>query len=514
MTSHPLITMHNIVKRFGNILANDQVNFSLQSGEIHAIVGENGSGKSTLMKILYGLHQPDEGEIHYRGKRIDIDTARTAIQLGIGMVQQHFTLIPALTVLENIVLAKEPHRFKLFLDYPKSRRDINALSAQLGFNLDSDATVASLPIGRQQYTEILKALYHGGELLILDEPTALLAPQEVAGLFDCLRGLKRDNKSIILITHKLREVMEIADSITVMRNGKSIASVPKAETDIAQLSQLMIGEHFVPSSPPSSVEHGAGRSGSPMLSLKNVTLRAKNGHRLLDEIELEIFGGEIVGIAGVSGNGQRELIEALTGMRKIDGGDIMLNGRSIANCSSAEIRRLCVAHLPADRHLHGISLLDSIDENLIIGHHNRAPFCQHGLLSRKAIRDFASEAVEKYEIRLSRLHASISTLSGGNQQKVVIARELESHPDLIIAAHPTRGLDINATAFVHQQLLNARNRSKAVLLVSTDLDELSSLSDRIAVMYNGSIVGVVQRAEMNEAKLGALMAGTAVDHSS
>lgn len=514
MTSHPLITMHNIVKRFGNILANDQVDFSLQSGEIHAIVGENGAGKSTLMKILYGLHRPDDGEIRFRGKRIEIDTPRTAIQLGIGMVQQHFTLIPALTVLENIVLAKEPHRYKLFLDYPKSHREIDALSTQLGFDLDPNATVESLPIGHQQYTEILKALYHGAELLILDEPTALLAPQEVAGLFNCLHGLKRDGKSIILITHKLREVMEIADSITVMRNGKSIASFPTAETDIAQLSELMIGEHFEQTAPPASVAHGAGESVPPMLSLKNVTLRAKNGRKLLDEIELEILRGEIVGIAGVSGNGQSELIEALTGMRKIDGGDIILNGRSIANCSSAEIRQLSVAHLPANRHRHGISLLDSIDENLIIGQHNRSPFCQHGLLRRKAIRNFASEAVEKYEIRLSGLYAPISTLSGGNQQKVVVARELESQPDLIIAAHPTRGLDINATAFVHQQLLNAHNRSKAVLLVSADLDELSSLSDRIAVMYNGRIVGVVPRAEMNEAKLGALMAGTVGNHSS
>lgn len=507
MPSHPLVTMHNIVKRFGNILANDRVDFSLQSGEIHAIVGENGAGKSTLMKILYGLHRADEGEIRYRGKRIEIDTPRTAIQFGIGMVQQHFTQIPALTVLENIVLAKEPHRYKLLLDYSKSRHEINALSTQLGFDIDPNATVESLPIGRQQYTEILKVLYHGAELLILDEPTALLAPQEVAGLFDCLRGLKRDNRSIILITHKLREVMEIADSVTVMRNGKSVASFPKAETDITQLSELMIGEHFEQTVPLAPTAHGVEVSNSPMLSLKNVTRRAKNGRKLLDEIELEIFGGEIVGIAGVSGNGQRELIEALTGMQKIDDGSITLNGRSITNCSAAEIRQMSVAHLPADRHRHGISLLDSIDENLILGQHNRSPFCQHGLLRRKAIQDFANEAVEKYEIRLSSLYAPISTLSGGNQQKVVVARELESQPDLIIAAHPTRGLDINATAFVHQQLLNARDHSKAVLLVSADLDELSSLSDRIAVMYNGSIAGIVQRAEMTEAKLGALMAG-------
>ncbi|MBI1924275.1 ABC transporter ATP-binding protein, partial [Candidatus Poribacteria bacterium] len=463
--------MRGITKRFGGVVANDRMDFSLQSGDIHAIVGENGAGKSTLMKILYGLYQPDAGEVFIRNQPVRINSPRTALQLGIGMVQQHFTLIPALTVLENIVLAKEPRRFKLFLDYAKAHRTMTTLAEQLHFDLELHVKVESLPIGQQQYAEILKALYHGAEILILDEPTAVLTPQEVAGLFNCLRGLKGEGKSVILITHKLREVMEIADSITVMRGGRSIASFPKHQTHPAHLSELMIGGLTSPpapllrgegrtGSPPSLLGKGAGGLGQPLLRLQDITLHAKNGRPLLKGIQLEIFGGEIVGIAGVEGNGQSELIEVLTGLRKIDSGTITLRGVPIANRSPAEIRRLRVAHLPADRHRHGISLADRIDENLIVGHHHRPTFCRHGLLQGKAIQGFANRAIEKYDIRAEGAHPPIRTLSGGNQQKVVVARELESDPELIIAAHPTRGLDINAARFMHQQLLNARNRSK------------------------------------------------------
>ncbi len=515
--------MRGITKRFGGVVANDRMDFSLQSGDIHAIVGENGAGKSTLMKILYGLYQPDAGEVFIRNQPVRINSPRTALQLGIGMVQQHFTLIPALTVLENIVLAKEPRRFKLFLDYAKAHRTITALAEQLHFDLELQAKVESLPIGQQQYAEILKALYHGAEILILDEPTAVLTPQEVAGLFNCLRGLKGEGKSVILITHKLREVMEIADSITVMRGGKSIASFPKNQTHPAHLSELMIGDLTSPPAPlppsprplspidnrPSqTTDNSRDRGlGQPLLRLQGVTLRAKNGRPLLKGIQLEIFGGEIVGIAGVEGNGQSELIEVLTGLRKIDSGTITLSGVPIANRSPAEIRRLRVAHLPADRHRHGISLAERIDENLIIGYHHRPPFCRHGLLQGKAIQGFANHAIEKYNIRAEGVQLPIRTLSGGNQQKIVVARELESGPELIIAAHPTRGLDINAAQFVHQQLINARNRSKGILLISADLEELLSLSDRIAVMYGGALVGVVRPSETNEAQLGALMLG-------
>ena len=504
MINPPLIRMHDITKRFGAVLANDRANFSLQPDEIHAIVGENGAGKSTLMKILYGLYGPDEGEIYFRDELVRINNPRTAIKLGIGMVQQHFTLIPALTALENIVLAKEPRRFKTLLDTTTAHRSITALAEQLGCHLDLNAKVESLPIGAQQYAEILKALYHGAEILTLDEPTAVLAPQEISRLFDCLRGLKAEGKSVILITHKLSEVMAVADTITVMHSGKSIASLPRAETDAAELSELMIGKKTFNNV---ITQKRADKSNEPMLHLRDVTLRTKNGRALLDGINLDVFAGEIVGIAGVEGNGQNELIEILTGLRKSDSGTITLHNESIANQSPAEIRRKRVVHLPADRHRHGISLNDRVDENLILGSHNQSPFCQHGLLRQKAAHQFADNIIEKYKIRAGGVNFPIRTLSGGNQQKVVVARELESDPELIITAHPTRGLDINAAQFVHQQLINARNRSKGILLISADLEELLSLSDRIAVMYNGQIAGILQPSETDEAQLGALMLG-------
>lgn len=504
MTNPPLIRMHGVTKRFGKVVANDGADFSLLDGEIHAIVGENGAGKSTLMKILYGLYQPNDGEIYFRDELVQIGSPRTAIQLGIGMVQQHFTLIPALTVLENIVLAKEPRRFKTLLDTATAHRTITGLSEQLGFHLDLNAKVESLSIGAQQYAEILKALYHGAEILILDEPTAVLAPQEVTGLFDCLRGLKAEGKSVILITHKLSEVMAVADTITVMRSGKSVASLPKVQTDTAQLSELMIGKKTFTDA---TTQRRSDRYSESMLHLEDVTLRAKNGRALLEGVNLDVFGGEIVGIAGVEGNGQSELIEILTGLRKSDSGTIILKDESMANRSPAEMRRKGVVHLPADRHRHGISLDDRVDENLILGSHNHPPFCRHGLLQRKAARQLADNAVEKYEIRVGGVELPIRTLSGGNQQKVVVARELESDPELIIAAHPTRGLDINAAEFVHQQLIDARNRSKAILLISADLEELLRLSDRIVVMYNGRIAGLLVPSETDEAELGALMLG-------
>lgn len=504
MTTPPLIKMHGITKHFGAVVANDSADFLLQPGEIHALVGENGAGKSTLMKILYGLYGPNEGEIYFRDELVRINNPRTAIKLGIGMVQQHFTLIPTLTALENIVLAKEPRRFKTLLDTATAHRTITTLAEQLGFHLDLNAKVESLPIGAQQYAEILKALYHGAEILILDEPTAVLAPQEVAGLFDCLRGLKAEGKSVILITHKLSEVMAVADTITVMRSGKSIASLPRAKTDTDELSELMIGKKTFND----IAQHKRVDSPSePMLYIEGVTLHAENGRALLDGINLDVFEGEILGIAGVEGNGQNELIEVLTGLRKSDSGTITLNNESITNQSPAKIRRKRVVHLPADRHRHGISLDNRVDENLILGSHNQSPFCQHGLLRQKAAHQFADNVIEKYEIRAGGVNFPIRTLSGGNQQKVVVARELESDPELIIAAHPTRGLDINAAQFVHQQLINARNRSKGILLISADLEELLSLSDRIAVMYNGQIAGILQPSETDEVQLGALMLG-------
>ena len=507
MTHAPIIEMHRISKHFGQVQANDSVDFTLQRGEIHAIVGENGAGKSTLMKILYGLYQPDAGEIFVNGSRVNIPSPRRAMRLGLGMVQQHFTLIPVFTALQNIVLAKEPRKFGALLDYQQAEKRITELSAQLGFDVPLNTPIESLPIGTQQHTEILKVLYHGADILIMDEPTAVLAPQEVKGLFNCMRSLKSEGKSLIIITHKLDEVMAIADTVTVMRRGRSVHSCPIADTDPAMLAEMMLGEPIIPT----AVAREQTEDTTPMVRMEGVTLSGSSevvrkhkwkkvlsnrnpSKRHLNDINLEVFPGEIVGIAGVEGNGQTELVQVLTGLRQIDSGTLTLNGER-------------VAHIPADRHRHGISLNDRIDDNFIIGHHKKRRFCRNGLLQRKSIQRSALNALDKYQIRVGNITHPIRTLSGGNQQKVVVARELEANPEVIIAAHPTRGLDIHAAEFVHTRLIYARNRGKAVLLVSSELDELLHLSDRIAVMYDGKIVGTVKPTETNKQELGALMLG-------
>ena len=507
MARTSIVEMHGINKRFGQVQANDAVDFTLHRGEIHAIVGENGAGKSTLMKILYGLYQPDAGEIFVDGRAVAISSPRRAMQLGLGMVQQHFTLIPVFTALQNIVLAKEPRKFGALFDEQQAGEQIAALAAQLGFDVPLNTPVESLPIGAQQHTEILKVLYHGADILIMDEPTAVLAPQEVEGLFNCMRSLKSEGKSLIIITHKLDEVMAIADRVTVMRRGRAVASCPIADTDTAVLAEMILGEPVIPT----SVTREQAIGTTPLLRLENVTLSGDSdthrrhkwkkvmtnktpSKRYLNEVNLEVFPGEIVGIAGVEGNGQSELVQVLTGLRRIDSGTLMLNGEHIA-------------HIPADRHRHGISLNDRIDDNFIIRHHKHSRFCRYELLRRKSIQRYVLNALDKYQIRVGDIADPIRTLSGGNQQKVVVARELEARPEVIIAAHPTRGLDIHATEFVHTRLIHARNRAKAVLLVSSELDELLHLSDRIAVMYDGKIVGIVKPVETNKQELGALMLG-------
>lgn len=503
MTSTPIIEMHGISKRFGQVQANDSVDFTLQRGEIHAIVGENGAGKSTLMKILYGLYQPDKGEIFVDGHPVIIPTPRHAMQFGLGMIQQHFTLIPAFTALQNIILAKETRKFGTLLDYKVAETEITQLTEQLGFDLPLNTPIESLSIGAQQHTEILKVLYHGAEILIMDEPTAVLVPQEIEGLFECMRGLKREGRSIIIITHKLDEVMAVSDRVTVMRRGKTVATCPISETDPHQLAELILGEPVVQT----PLERKEIKNPKPILHLENVTLNTETEKRHLDEINLDVFSGEIVGIAGVEGNGQTELVEVLTGLRQIQAGTITLNGEDVTNCSTAGFRKKHVAHLPADRHRHGVSLNNRIDENFIIGRHTQKLFSHNAMLHQKNIQRFTMNALDKYQIRIGDISHPIKTLSGGNQQKVVVARELYGAPELIIAAHPTRGLDVHAAKFVHTRLIQARNRGKAVLLVSSELDELLFLSDRIVVMYNGRIAGEVKPNDTNQQELGALMLG-------
>ena len=508
MEHPPTIEMRGICKQFGRVRANNAVDFTLHPGEIHAIVGENGAGKSTLMKILYGLYQPDGGEIFVDAAPVRIPSPRRAMQLGLGMVQQHFTLIPVFTALQNIVLAKEPRTFGVLLDYQQAREQIATLATQLGFEVPLDTPVDALPIGSQQHIEILKVLYHGADILIMDEPTAVLVPQEVEGLFRCMRKLRGEGKSLVIITHKLEEVMAIADTVTVMRGGETVYYTPIADTDPTRLAESMLGEPHTPA----TTARERTVATTPLLRLENATLsensttknkdkgrgklkQAPDTKRSLDAVNLEVFPGEIVGVAGVEGNGQTELVQVLTGLRQIHSGKITLkNGERIG-------------HIPADRHRHGISLDDRIDDNFIIGHHRSKLFCRNAFLRRKSIQQYARNGLHKYQIRTGGITDPIRTLSGGNQQKVVVAREVEAHPEIIIAAHPTRGLDIYASEFVHTRLMHARNRGKAVLLVSSELDELLHLSDRIAVMFNGRIVGIVRPEDTDKQELGALMLG-------
>ena len=503
MSQTPVIEMHGISKRFGNVQANDDVDFTLQRGEIHAIVGENGAGKSTLMNILYGLQHPDSGNILVDGQPVAITSPKQAMKLGLGMIQQHFTLIPSFTAIQNIILAKESRKFGTLIDYKKAETEITNLCKQIGFDVPLNTPAELLPIGAQQHTEILKVLYHGAEILIMDEPTAVLVPQEIEGLFDCMRGLRNKGSSIIIITHKLNEVMTIADTVTVMRNGKNITTCPISETDPQELAELILGEPVTQG----STEREVFNQNQPILHMEKVTVETDKGRNLLNEINFDVFSGEIIGIAGVEGNGQTELVETLTGLRKIQTGSITLNGESIENASTAEYRDKKVAHLPADRHRHGVSLNNRIDENFIIGRHKHKLFSHKAYLRSANIQRFATNAMDKYQIRIGNITHPINTLSGGNQQKVVVARELSGDPILIIAAHPTRGLDIHAAKFVHTRLIQARNRGKAILLVSSELEELLELSDRIAVMYNGEIVGILKPDETNQQELGKLMLG-------
>lgn len=506
MTQVPIIEMRGINKRYAHVQANDNVDFTLKQGEIHAIVGENGAGKSTLMNILYGLQQPDSGQIYVDGQPETISTPKRAMQLGLGMIQQHFTLIPTFTALQNIILAKETRKYGTLIDYHEAENKITELSEQLGFDVQLNVPIESLPIGTQQHTEILKVLYHGADVLIMDEPTAVLVPQEIEGLFECMRGLKSEGKSIIIITHKLNEVMTIADTVTVMRRGKTITTRSVSDTDTQELAELIIGEQITQD----PIERKDIKQTNSVLCLDDVKVKSHTGRHLLNGITLDVFSGEIVGVAGVENNGQTELVEVLTGLRNIDGGTIKINDESVTNATSADFRKQKVAHLPADRHRHGVSLNSRIDENFIIGRHKQKLFSQNAMLRSKNIQRFTTNALDKFNIRVGNIYDPIKTLSGGNQQKVVVARELSGDPTLIVTAHPTRGLDIHAAKFVHTRLIQARNRGKAIILVSSELDELLELSDRIAVMFNGEIVGMVNPNNTNQQELGKLMLGLTI----
>ena len=503
----PILRMKKITKTFYGKYANKDVNFEVQKGEIHALVGENGAGKTTLMSILYGLYQADEGEIYINGNKVDISEPNVAINQGIGMVFQHFMLVEPFTVAENIILGKEPKKF-IFVDNKKAVEKVRKISEEYGLRIDPTAIIAEISVGMQQRVEILKTLYRGAEILILDEPTAVLTPQEVNEFFEILRLLKAQGKTIIIITHKLKEVMEISDRVSVMRKGQFIGCVSTKDTSEKKLAKMMVGRDIS-----LKVEKEEIPKGEVILKIKNVYAPSKMGNNIdgLRGITLDIHGGEVLGIAGVDGNGQTELLEVLTGLRKVTSGEITLKGEDITKLSPRKIKEKKIANIPEDRHQRGLVLKNTVAENLILGYHYKKPFNHRGFLNDKVIDENANRCIEEYDIRPANKDIKVRAMSGGNQQKVIIAREFELNPELLIASQPTRGVDIGAIEFIHKKIIEHRNKNKAVLLISADLQEVMSLSDKIAVIYEGEIVKVLDAKEATEEELGLLMAGIKKD---
>lgn len=497
------IEMTAMRKAFENVVAVDNVDFSVRRGEIHALVGENGAGKTTLMNLLYGIYRPDHGTIKVFGQQCNIEHARQAIALGIGMVHQHFMLLPPLTIAENLVLGKEPRtQHRVLLDYDKAVELASELSQLYGLGIEPKERVIDVSVGEQQRVEILKALYRGAEILILDEPTAVLTPQESGDLFKVLRSLKSAGKTIIFISHKLREVMEIADRVTVMRHGRIVDTVSKEETDVEALAKMMVGRKV--SFQRKEIEPALG---DVVLSVRDLEARGARGLSALKGISFDIHSGEILGVAGVDGNGQSELVEVITGLRRADSGRVVFRGQSIINLSPADIRTLGISHVPEDRHRRGICKGLTVEENLIAGGHRSARFSRLGRLQAKTIRAFAEGLVSEFDIRPDDPTARAGNLSGGNAQKVVVAREVSTEPSLLVASQPTRGLDVGSIEFIRKVLIAQQQKGQAILLVSADLEEILSLSDRIAVMYEGRFTGILRAEDATETRLGLLMAG-------
>lgn len=497
-----IVKMVNIVKRFPGVLANDQINLQIETGEIHALLGENGAGKTTLMNILYGLHSADAGQIYLKGREVKINSPRKAIDQGIGMVHQHFMLIPALTVAENIVLGTRVER-EPFLDLPGAAKKIRALSQQYGLDLDPVAKVWHLSVGQQQRVEIVKALYRGADILILDEPTAVLTPQETDELFAVLRRLKDEGHTVIFISHKLNEVMQISDRVTVLRQGRVIKTLNTPETDKTELARLMVGREisFV-------VDKTPAQTRQAVLEVKGLSARDNRQLEAIKSISLTLKAGEILGLAGVDGNGQSELIESITGLRKASSGQVFLQGKPITNQPPRFLFEMGLGFIPEDRNRQGLVRDMPITENLVLQRFYRPPFARFGFLNYRAIREYAAELIKKYDIRTPSPMVPARNLSGGNQQKVVLAREMDRQPSLLIAMHPTRGLDVGAAEYVHKRIVEERDRGCAILLVSTELEEILALSDRIAVLYEGQIMGLLDRNQASIEDLGLMMAGS------
>jgi simple sugar transport system ATP-binding protein len=493
--------MRGITKRYPGVVANDHIDLDVRPGEIHALLGENGAGKTTLMNVLYGLARPNEGQILLDGQSVHIDGPSDAIARGISMVHQHFMLVPVLSVAENVVLGAETMANRVFLDRREASTRIAALAARFGFELDPDAKVGSLSVGQQQRVEILKALYRDARILVLDEPTAVLTPQETEEIFVLLRKLAADGRSIIFISHKLYEVLAVADRITVIRRGRVIGERKPSETTEAELAELMVGRAVE-----LTVDRGVSHSGAPMLNVEGLRVVDDRRHEVVPDATFQIRAGEILGIAGVAGNGQDELVEALVGLRRPSAGKVTLDGRDVTGFSPRAMNEAASGYVPGDRHRFGLILSFPVYDNLILTSYYREPFAHGFLRQDSAVLQSAEEQVEKFDIRVPSSTVSTSTLSGGNQQKVVVAREFDRPLKLLILDQPTRGLDVGSIEFIHRQIIAKRDAGTAVLLVSAELDEVMEISDRIAVMYRGRIVAEMDGRTADKSRVGLLMA--------
>ena len=502
-----------ITKRFPGVIANDRVNFTLKQGEIHALLGENGAGKSTLMNVIYGLYTPEEGEIYLHGdhsagngsnglRKVEIQSPLDAIRFGIGMVHQHFMLVPVFTVAENMILGDEPTR-GTSLDMRKARGQIRQLSHDYGLEVDPDAVVEDLCVGEQQRVEILKALYRHASILVLDEPTAVLTPQEAEDLFSIMRQLTERGVSIIFITHKLKEVLAVADHITVMRRGKVVGTTTPQESDEHQLAAMMVGREVL-----LRVEKGPASPSEIVLDVEDLSVKDERDVTVVQQVAFEVRAGEVLGIAGVQGNGQTELVEALTGLREVQEGTITLAGQKVPSLNPRALVEMGMAHIPEDRHKHGLVLPYSISDNTVLNTYYQPPFARGLQRNQNAVLENAERLIAQFDVRTPSPMEPAGNLSGGNQQKVIVARELGRPVSLVVANQPTRGLDVGSIEYIHRQIIDMRDKGVAVLLISAELDEIMSLSDRIVVMFQGKIVATMDAAETTREELGLLMAGS------
>ena len=501
MEATPVLEVRGITKRFPGVLANDNIDFKLEKGQIHCMLGENGAGKTTLMNVIYGLYQPDEGEILVNGDRVTIKSANDAIKLGIGMVHQHFMLIPVFTVVENIILGDEV-QVGPFLDRRKAASEIMELSKRFGLEVEPDALIGDLSVGARQRVEIIKALYRKADILILDEPTSVLTPQESEDLFEVMRALVKEGVSIVFITHKLKEVLAVADEITVLRDGRVAGLVAPEDATEASLASLMVGREVI-----LKVAKAKQKTGETVLNVRDLRVMDDREHVAVDGASLEVQAGEILGLAGVQGNGQTELVEALTGLRPPLSGQFFIDGQEVTHATPREINELGVAHIPEDREEDGLVKAYPIVDNLILNSYYRPPYARRMMMNESAAQENAEALVKEFDIRTPNVLATAGTLSGGNKQKMILARELSRPIKLLIASQPTRGLDVGSIEFIHQQLIQRREDGVAVLLVSAELDEIMSLSDRIAVLFRGKVIETIPADSADREQLGLLMAG-------